>query len=413
MKLKSLYGMLAAAGLVAMSGAALATDGYFSHGYGTKAKGMGGAGIAFGQDALAAATNPANMVLVGDRMDVGLEYFRPDRESVTNSTHHDGNGKQNFFIPEFGYNKMLNQNMSFGVAVYGNGGMNTKYNNYNRDTAGTNYQFGTSGSPFGVDLAQLFIAPTFSMKLNNEHSFGIALNLAYQRIKVTGLQNLDGAGTSTSPGNVTDRGYDNSYGLGARIGWTGKLNEDLTVGATYQSRTYMSKFDKYKGLFAEQGDFDIPANYGFGAAFRFSPAMTVAVDITRIQYGSVKSISNNGAAGGAAYNLGANGGAGFGWQDQTVYKIGASYDVSKALTLRAGWNHGDVPYQASETSFNILAPAVVTDHATLGATWKFGDKSEVSAFYMHAFEGQLTNSATLVTNRMRQDAGGVSYGMKF
>jgi long-chain fatty acid transport protein len=34
----------------------MATNGYFSHGYGIKSKGMGGVGIALPQDAMAAAT---------------------------------------------------------------------------------------------------------------------------------------------------------------------------------------------------------------------------------------------------------------------------------------------------------------------------------------------------------------------
>jgi long-chain fatty acid transport protein len=42
---------------------AFATDGYFSIGYGVKQVGQGGAGIAFPQDSLAAATNPAGMIL--------------------------------------------------------------------------------------------------------------------------------------------------------------------------------------------------------------------------------------------------------------------------------------------------------------------------------------------------------------
>ncbi|CAN1539424.1 hypothetical protein MCEMIEM28_01732 [Burkholderiaceae bacterium] len=36
-----------------------ATNGYFSHGYGIKAKGMGGAGVALAQDGFAGANNPA------------------------------------------------------------------------------------------------------------------------------------------------------------------------------------------------------------------------------------------------------------------------------------------------------------------------------------------------------------------
>ena len=405
MRINKLAGALAVVGLATISGAAFATNGYFSHGYGMKAKGMGGAGIAFGQDALAAATNPANMVLVGDRLDLGLDWFRPTRESVTGSVTHDGNGKKDFLIPEFGYNKMLNKNMSLGVSVFGNGGMNTKYNSYNA-TAGA-FAFGTSGVPVGVDLSQLFISPTLSVKINDAHSVGIAVNLAYQRFKATGLGNF--AGQSSDAANLTDRGYDDAWGYGARIGWTGKLNDDLTLGATYQSRTHMGKFDKYRGLFAEQGDFDIPATFGVGAAAKITPKLTAVVDVTRILYGSIKAIANGAAEGGA---LGANNGAGFGWQNQTVYKLGVSYEVDKSLTLRAGWNHGDAPYNGSETQFNILAPAVVEDHVTLGGTWTLANKGEVSVAYMHAFAGEVAGTNT-IKNRMYQNSLGVSYGMKF
>jgi long-chain fatty acid transport protein len=43
----------------------LATDGYFSTGYGIIQQGQGGAGIALPQDSLAAATNPAGILFVG------------------------------------------------------------------------------------------------------------------------------------------------------------------------------------------------------------------------------------------------------------------------------------------------------------------------------------------------------------
>ena len=61
------------------SSSAFATNGYFSHGYGMKAKGMAGVGIALPQDSIAAATNPAGMALIGDRADLGLDVFKPSR----------------------------------------------------------------------------------------------------------------------------------------------------------------------------------------------------------------------------------------------------------------------------------------------------------------------------------------------
>jgi long-chain fatty acid transport protein len=53
------------------SSIARGTNGYLMDGYGVKSQGVVGVGIALPQDALAAATNPAGMAVVGNRSDVG------------------------------------------------------------------------------------------------------------------------------------------------------------------------------------------------------------------------------------------------------------------------------------------------------------------------------------------------------
>ena len=111
--LRSKISMAVGVAITLASGVALATNGYAPHGIGQKAKGMGGAGIAFPQDTLAGGMNPAGMVWVGDRLDVGLEWFRPQREAeITGMGKFDGNDKENFFVPEFGYNYMVDPNLS-------------------------------------------------------------------------------------------------------------------------------------------------------------------------------------------------------------------------------------------------------------------------------------------------------------
>jgi long-chain fatty acid transport protein len=52
---------LAVAAALTLPVSALATNGYFTHGWGTKAKAMAGATTALPQDTLVAATNPAGM----------------------------------------------------------------------------------------------------------------------------------------------------------------------------------------------------------------------------------------------------------------------------------------------------------------------------------------------------------------
>jgi len=43
--------------------------------------------------------------------------------------------------------------------------------------------------------------------------------------------------------------------------------------------------------------------------------------------------------------------------------------VFTGLIVRAGYSHGKQPIPTNETQFNVLAPGVIEDHVTLGATW--------------------------------------------
>ena len=80
MKVRKLVVSLFAVGMMA-SPLAHATNGYFSHGYGMKAKGMGGAATAMAIDTFGGANNPAGMVWVGDRLDIGVDLFMPERSA--------------------------------------------------------------------------------------------------------------------------------------------------------------------------------------------------------------------------------------------------------------------------------------------------------------------------------------------
>jgi long-chain fatty acid transport protein len=418
MTLRSLA-IAAAVAAAFASPAAFATNGYFPHGQGIKAKGMAGAAIALPQDSIAAATNPAGMFFVGDRLDVGLDWFRPTREvevvgsaAPINGTY-DANDKSNFFVPEFGYNRLVNPNLALGVSVYGHGGMNTSYTS-------AFPLFGTSKA--GIDLSQLFVAPTVAYQVAPGQVIGASVNLAYQRFKATGLENFGPPSPiSAYPGNVTNQGYSSSTGLGVRIGWMGKLAPACDFGLTYQTKTKMSEFDKYKGLFAEEGGFDIPANYGAGVACKVAPPVTVAFDVVRIEYSGIKSVNNPLLPNLFNAQLGTANGAGFGWQDVTAYKLGVQWAVNPTTTLRAGYNYGKQPIPASETLFNVLAPGVVEQHFTVGGTWAMPGNSELSFFFMYVPEKTVNGSNSIpapfgggnVNLKMKQMSLGVGYGWRF
>lgn len=394
---------------------AMATNGYFSHGYGIKHKGMAGAGVAAPQSTISTATNPAAMQSQGNRVDFGVDYFKPNRTAVTRSdnTSYTGNGDSAFLIPEFGYSRTLNDSQSVGVVVYGNGGMNTKYPSIPQYAGG-------SGNATGINMAQLFIAPTFAMKINDKNTFGVSLNLIYQTFEATGLEGF--AGFTSNPAtttNLTGMGKDTSTGWSVKVGWLGQLTDSLSAGFAYQSRSNMSEFSKYKELFAENGDFDIPSNWTAGLKFKATPAVNVMFDVQQINYSEIASISNPNGTGAGTGVLGASNGRGFGWNDMTIYKLGMDYQLNNNLVVRAGYSTGNQPIGSNDTAFNLIAPAVIKDHVTLGATWTLANKSELSAYYMHAFSNEVIgNTNTPGTSgaaniKMDQDALGFAYGWKF
>lgn len=415
----SLRVLLGLAG-IAITPIAFATNGYFTHGYGVQAQGTAGTAIALPQDALAIANNPAGISSLGQRADIGATLFNPDRSASIKGNaagangQYDGNSKEYFVIPEFGYIQPLAHDVTVGLALYGNGGMNT---NYKKNPYAA---FGNSGSA-GVNLTQIFLSPAVAWQFAEGQSIGVSANLLYQRFSATGIQGF--AGFSENGKALSDQGNDSSTGIGARLGWSGQLGDKVTLGATWASKIKATRFKKYEGLFAGQGDFDVPENYGIGIAYRPVPQLALSADVQRIEYGDIKSVANPFSVQslGAGNIFGSSNGVGFGWNSINVYKLGAVYQYSPALTLRAGYSHSDQPVPASQTLLNILAPGVIQDHASLGATWQVNQHSELSVAYTHGFKNKVSGKNSIPANfgggeanlEMNQHILALAYGYKF
>ena len=403
---------LALAGLAAATQPAQATDGYFSHGYGMKSLGMGGAGVAVAQEPFGGAINPGAMTFLdGNMWEVGVTWFNPQRSASRSGSDPYGldasssSGSENFFIPEFAVNWRYSPTVSFGMSVYGNGGMNTDYGGGEVSAASACAGFNPNPGPYnllcgngslGVDLMQLMIAPYLSWQFVPGHSVGIAPIITYQRFKAEGLQAFDNPFLSTSPGNVTNRGYDDAWGVGVRLGYMGKINQYLAVGVAYASKVDMDEFGKYAGLFAESGGFDIPSSFVVGATITPDSRWTIALDFERIFYDDSTSVSNrsaliyNCAGGDSSACMGGSNGAGFGWQNVDVWKLGVQYKLNDAWTLRAGYNHTDNPIESQDVTFNIIAPGVMKSHYTLGTTWQIDKVSELTGAFMYAPREEVT-----------------------
>lgn len=423
---KALNRTLLASSILLALGAqsAFATNGMAPTGIGQTHKAMGGAAAGYAANTMSMATNPASASFISDGFDVGMEVFKPNRSVTFKATafgapadaNADGNGDEMFLIPEAGYKRTINDRVAVGVTAYGNGGMNTAYDNGVPFGAGS--FGGPAGTRTGIDLKQLFIAPTASYKVNDNVAVGASANLVYQRFEAHGLGAF--SGFSSDPANLTDNGGDSSTGVGVTVGIQGKLSDKVTAGAAYRSKVNMGKFDKYKGLFPNQGEFDVPAATTIGVAYQATPKTLVAADVEQIEYSGVDATGNPPSTPAA---FGSNNGPGFGWEDQTIYKVGVKHQVNNSLAVMAGYNYGESPISGKYTTVNVLAPGITEQHLSLGFEKQLTPKSKITGSYVHAFKKTVTGDATVPPPgpipmdaydlHMDQDAIGIGYSMEF
>jgi long-chain fatty acid transport protein len=130
--------------LALAAGSASATNGYYTHGLGTKSKGMAGAGSANAGETLVLASNPAGIAFIARRLDLGLGLFSPQRDYSTSPSLANGNcspqgcaftigpnsldsESELFAIPYIASSWALSDVDYLATAFYGRGGMNTRW----------------------------------------------------------------------------------------------------------------------------------------------------------------------------------------------------------------------------------------------------------------------------------------------
>lgn len=411
MQHKTLLG-LGALGLSLAAGPVLATNGMISHGYSPLDKAVAGATTAYHFDALVTATNPAGLAFVDDSLVGGLSLFMPDRHysSAGEASPLFAIGPQKiqssgdlFVIPATAWAYRLDERQTLGLALYGNGGMNTRYKGGSAtmfDAEGNSMTLpGTFGDgTAGVDLKQMFINATYAYRFKPEQALGLSLLLAGQSFKAYGISTF--AGFSLDPDHLSDQGTDYAYGVGLKLGYQGKLTDALWLGAAYQPRIRMSNFDHYSGLFPDAGRFDIPGMANLGLAWQASDTWLWLLDVQHIFYSDVAAIANTSDAmyscmqGVSRACLGGSTSTGFGWRDMTVYKLGLQYQQAD-WSLRAGVSYGKNPIRDSEILFNILSPGLIEWHYTLGASYQVTERLSLHGSYMYAPGKSLSGSNSL------------------
>ena len=441
--------LAAVAAVVAMAaaGSAHATNGYLTHGVGTKSKAVAGSGVADPQEVAIVASNPAGIAFVGERLELGLGAFAPMRDyrttpsqlpdvaysmgafTVGNSTTDPRTGNsissenELFFIPYIAKSWKAGEQSTYALSFYARGGMNTEWQGgfatFDPDGPGEYPTLafpGTYGGAFtgnegtaGVDLMQGFLNAAYAW--NNPSrtvAIGGAAIVGIQRFRAIGVmafapytKTFAESGGTVMPSHLSNNGYDWSYGIGGSVGFQWSPNDVFSLALGYTSEVMMSDFSKYKDLFAQKGGFNVPAHLDVGIAIKPTAGLALTAGVQEIFYEGIDSVSNpiqnifscpTAGQGGTDLDscLGGSRGAGFGWQDMTVYSIGAAWATSPDWTFRVGASFTDQPIPKDQMTFNILAPGVMEEHYTLGLTRTLGSGNELNVSFMYAPKVKLT-----------------------
>ncbi len=407
--------------------AAHATEGYFQHGISARSKAMGGAGVADTRDAFGAALNPAGAIDAGNMFQANLSLFSPNR-------HFRGTGQgfvpqgdfksgQNYFpVPGFAYSHQFSDTFGFALTAVGNGGMNTTWKqNLANPVCGTGpFPAPTGvfcGGKTGVNLSQLLVAASFAYKIGDVLTLGVAPVLAVHQFKARGLAAF--SPFTIDPANLTNNGNDYSAGFGTRFGFQIDTGGPLRLAGTYEPEINMGRFDKYRGLFADGGDFNIPKNLTLGVSVDATPDFTVNFDYRRISYQSVGSIGNSSSI---PRPFGFSGGPGFGWHNVDAFKFGAEWRQSDQWTWRAGFIRNNNPIKPESVTLNILAPGVQKTHFTGGFEYNPANRNSFEFAFMYSPTAKVSgievtpqgaNPFNTIELRMRQWEATIGWKYKF
>lgn len=402
-----LAGSLAVAALMAEPTGAIAAEAYQQNGIGARNKALAGGGVAHSVDATAAALNPAGIANVGTQITTSTSFFnlRGGFSSVgSGGFTADGahtSDRDWLIIPNFAANWRLNSPLADAIAltVYGNGGVMSHYGNMPSATC-TALNGGAGpfcAGPMGVMMNQTFISLAVAKQVAPGLSVGIAPILARQTMKVDGLGTF--SALSSDPGHFTNRGTDESWGGGLRVGIEWRIAPNVKLGLAGNSRVYMQEFKEYRGLFAEGGDLDAPPSLQAGLAWAVRPNLTLMFDYKRIWYSSIRGLSNPSTSTGVV-SFGLANGPGFGLQDLDVFKVGVEWQANPMLTLRAGYSYNTAPFTPRDADLTAMHLGVVQHHLTAGLKVALTEKMDLELAAMYAPRATLSGQELLNPNRI-------------
>jgi long-chain fatty acid transport protein len=456
-----------------------ATNGMNLEGYGPVAAAMGGASMAYDNGIAAVMNNPATLGLMKDgssRFDAAIGGLFPDVSSSMTGMPTADSSATAFYMPAMGYVRKTGK-LTYGAGVFSQGGMGTEYaaNSFmasggvaggtgdlvrsevgvgrviaplayqvdDKITVGGSVDYVWAGMDLKMALSQAqfgdLIAP-----LGGAQIYGAASGTMVDTMVgaftvpqaacggVACLSALNWARIDFSDSSAFT-GQAKGTGFAFKLGGTFKVSSQLTLGATFHSKTSLGDLETSNASMtmnvtgpATMGtpttvpvsgkvavkNFQWPQTIGMGAAYQANDQLLVVADFKRIGWKDVmKDFSMTFTADATQANATASA-FGLGgqvmdmkmyqnWDDQNVIELGGAYKLSNVLTVRGGVNLANNP--VPDKYMNPLFPAIAKNHITGGVGYVLSSASNIDVSFAYVPKSSATNGGGVTV-----DFGGFS-----
>ena len=449
-----------------------ATNGMNMAGYGPVSTGMGGTAQAYNNGLGGMMNNPATLGMgaeEGNKIQFAIGKLGPNVNAKYDPAmiDQDSDGDA-YYMPGFGF-ATKKHGVTWGLGIMGQGGMGTEYGK--ADLTGMSGdlfaggfslkgdQVALSGEENRSELSVGRLILPLNVEVNDQLTVGGSLDYVWAGMDI--MMDVSGQqfATLSQGGNVSgtmaqglnqmigsgivedvnwarfDFSDDSDYtgqakgnGFGAKIGLTYKVNQQLSFGASYHSKTKLSDLSGDASLsmlvnidegYLQGGapngnyveatipvtgeirvkDFQWPSTFGMGMAYQANSQWTITADYKRINWSEVMNsfnmvfvadnVQSNGDFAGSSLDVTLP----QDWDDQNVFMLGTAYQVSKKLTLRGGLNFSNNP--VPDQHVNPLFPAITEKHYMLGFGYNINPSNTIDFSLTHAPEVTVVGSGDL------------------
>lgn len=282
-----------------------------------------------------------------------------------------------------------NSKHSFGASAFGISGFGVTFPESNTNPVNMSQSMGGFGR-IQSDYQLMQVAFTYSYKLSDKVSVGLAPNFNYSALKLA--PNPLSSPSMTIGYPVSDKAT--SFGFGGQFGIFYNSGKGLKLGGSYKTVQSFGDFNFENTYLDGSKAPDVKYKMNFpsilSAGIGFSKNdLDLALDYRFVNYENTEGFEAKGWTNTASVS-------GFGWTNMSIVSAGLQYKGIKQLPLRVGYTFSSNPITSELAFFSIPATAIIKNAFQFGFGYEVNNRFTLNAAYHHgsssgSTSGQLLN----------------------